>query len=607
MNLDLATNPFKVFTPEGLDAEDVSELFVPVQDFHKIKDLGHTMLNGPRGCGKSMIFRYLMPDCQRLQSDSGLEGLDFFGVLVSIKNTQPNLTEFSRLDDRSAKIILAEHVLCTFVVATLFKSLQDLITEEDPKWCSVAAQFYNDSLLGRLRLVGWPGDTVPITRDTLLTETLLAARKLCDNVYHQINMYAAQLSFPGNEREPYRGALCSYISFLHPLLNDLRALPFLPNGPVYLLIDDGDYLSHTQTRVLNSWVATRMQHEVSIKISTQLQYKTFSTISGIPIQSPHDFQEINIADIYTSQKSKYPQNIELILQKRFERAGIHTTPRKMFPEDEKQEKAIKEIADEIKASWPTEGKGYRPSDDVTRYARPEYIKRLGGMAKSTSTYRYAGFDQMVHVSSRLIRYFLEPASQMFDEEQGRLKAGETVLSIHPRTQDKVIREQADKLMFTEFDKIIREAPEGDPEGLLTTSLDQHQKRTEQLRNLIRALGGTFHQKLISDDAERKVFSVALSGPPDPEVLDVFELGVRYGYFHRSTIGNKDGTGRTRLFVLTRRLAPHFVLDPTSFAGYLWVTTDLIREGMADSDRLLRKVKKDGIEKYFESAQLPLFD
>ena len=101
--------------------------------------------------------------------------------------------------------------------------------------------------------------------------------------------------------------------------------------------------------------------------------------------------------------------------------------------------------------------------------------------------------------------------------------------------------------------------------------------------------------------------MAISGLPDPEVMDVFELGVRYGYFHRSSIGNKDGTGRTRLFVLTRRLAPHFMLDPSSFAGYLWVTSDLLRKGMANPEALLRRIKKDGVSKYFEMSQLTLFD
>ena len=83
--------------------------------------------------------------------------------------------------------------------------------------------------------------------------------------------------------------------------------------------------------------------------------------------------------------------------------------------------------------------------------------------------------------------------------------------------------------------------------------------------------------------------------------------MRYAYFHSSSIGNKDGTGRTRLYVLTRRLAPYFLLDPTSFAGYLWTTTDMLREAMAHPDKLLRRMKKDGVSTVLETGQLTLFD
>ena len=34
-----------------------------------------------------------------------------------------------------------------------------------------------------------------------------------------------------------------------------------------------------------------------------------------------------------------------------------------------------------------------------------------------STYSYSGFDQLVHISSGLVRYFLEPAAVMFDEQR----------------------------------------------------------------------------------------------------------------------------------------------------------------------------------------------
>ena len=73
----LTNNPFKVFTPEGMSARDAVDLFVEVSEFNKIQDLGNTMLNGPRGSGKSMLFRYLMPDCQMIHRDSELHDLPF--------------------------------------------------------------------------------------------------------------------------------------------------------------------------------------------------------------------------------------------------------------------------------------------------------------------------------------------------------------------------------------------------------------------------------------------------------------------------------------------------------------------------------------------------
>ena len=88
----------------------------------------------------------------------------------------------------------------------------------------------------------------------------------------------------------------------------------------------------------------------------------------------------------------------------------------------------------------------------------------------------------------------------------------------------------------------------------------------------------------------------------------FELGIKHGYFQKSTIGNKDGTGRTTLYILTRRVAPYFTLDPSGFAGYLFVTSDRLQEGMLHPDRLLRRVRSRGVAEAFgEEVQLRLFE
>jgi hypothetical protein len=602
--LSPSKNPFAVRTPEDIAAAETLRLFVDVfTDFYKIRDEGHCMLNGPRGCGKSMMFRYLMPDCQLLVRRCALHELPFFAVLVSIKNTDLNLTELQRLVDGHANVVLNEHFLTMYVAAKTFATLSKLEFSPTPKNLLATRNLYFEKFLPRLVFAGRTEKTQPFAEPGTVQGWFARMTDVCDQLYRAVIMYLRQISFQTAKSKAYRGPLCGYLDFLHPLLNDLRDLPYMCKGPVYLLMDDADYLNTMQTKVLNSWMSTRTSGSVSIKVSTQLKYKTYQTVGGLTVDSPHDYSEINISDIYTSSRGKYLNRVEEIVHKRLEVAGIKGTPKQFFPVDESQEQQIAAIAKDLRKNWKRSGRGHRPSDDAVRYARPTYITRLLGKRKAGSTYNYAGFEQLVHISSGLIRYFLEPAAQMFTEELARSKTGQ-ITSIRPSIQNEIVRATADSLMFTEYDKIFQEERDHTQDTLHLSRLRDNKVK---LHNLIRALGGIFHAKLVSNDAERRVFSVAFSDSPDAEVLDLFNLGIQFGYFHRSTIGNKDGTGRTPLYVLTRRLAPQFGLDPTGFAGYLFVTNERIHEAIANPDRFLRRVKTQGVSNAFEERQLKLFE
>ena len=65
---------------------------------------------------------------------------------------------------------------------------------------------------------------------------------LFDRLYQSTGQYIKRL-FPGTEPRQFDGPLCGYLDFLHPVLLAMRALPFMPEGPVYLLMDDADTLS----------------------------------------------------------------------------------------------------------------------------------------------------------------------------------------------------------------------------------------------------------------------------------------------------------------------------------------------------------------------------
>ena len=584
------SNPFTVVSPEGMDAETADALFVEVfTDFPQIQNEGHAFIQGARGCGKSMMFRAMMPDFLCKRHNCSISDIRYLAIHIPIKKTELKLTEFERLKNSHADYALNEHLFCMTISTWLFDTLIKGDIKDTPANLKRTVAFANNTFIYLIREAGWHGKIDENALDTIAGCYKLL-KQISVEIYRYGLNYLRKLSFE-SAAIPYDGPLCGYLDFLLPLFQDLRMLPYLPQNAVYLLIDDADNLNETQTIILNTWIATRTSSDVSIKVSAQIKkYKCFWTSSGNSIDAMHDYHDINISDRYTTAKTAYAHRIKEIVQKRLSRVGINVNPEDFFPEYDKQEIEIQLIAQRIRSEWAEKGVGYRVSDDVTRYARPEYITRLGGNKKARSTYSYAGFAQLVHLSSGSIRYFLEAASVMFDEVNSNSKTNGIVSLIEPNIQDAVVRKQAEDFMFTQFERLTDDSNCGPFSS----------NPINKLQNLVTAMGETFHEILVSKRSERRIFSIALSNLPDKEISEILKIGVQQGYLHEATIGNKDGTGRTKLYILNRRLAPQFTLDPTSFAGYLFVTNEALKAAM-NSRKLFREFGEDDI------LQLSLFE
>ncbi len=134
---------------------------------------------------------------------------------------------------------------------------------------------------------------------------------------------------------------------------------------------------------------------------------------------------------------------------------------------------------------------------------------------------------------------------------------------------------------------------------------------QQLKNLIDALGGCFSAILNSNASERRVFSIAFMDTPGEDLQEILDLGRSLGYFQFSTIGNKEGTGRTGLYILNRRLAPFYTLDPTSFAGYRFFMSKDIKLSLENPKGFIefvkKKLNKNPNEDLFVNTQLEMFD
>lgn len=585
---DQDKNPFAVQTPEDISAKDAFELFVDVfTDFFHVPNQGHTFLNGPRGSGKSMMFRYMLPDCQELKWKAPVKEHPYFSIYIPVKKTNINTVDLVRLQ-KHANFLLNEHLLVSFISIKIFNTIATLLTNEQYEGQELgeeAISFYA-YFVHKIKESGYNGTIPEVPSNAPAYVVFNLIEVLCKELHKDVDRYVKMLSF--SDTPPlYQGSICEYLDFLYPLLVELRTLSFMPSDkPIYLLIDDADNLSLTQTIILNTWVSQRTTNKVSLKISTQLNYKTYRTASNVTIDSPHDYNEVNISTVYTSQKNYYRKRVQEIIERRLSNAGLDTSVEKFFPIDKQQQKKIDAISAQILSGEISTPDAYWDRDKVYRYAVSEYMKQLSGPSKSTESgssksgmnFKYAGFRDMVDISSGIVRNFLELAARMYSLEQAVMK-GKDVLSIKPVRQNKAIRNYSNEFLHTELEKVVDdEKATGDV--------------AHKLQNLVHSLGGIFKVTMFSDATQRRVFSIALTNVPDSEISQVLKLGIRYGYLQESTISYREGTGRTKRYSLSRRLAPAFSLMAASFAGDQFITNHDLRSAMLNHRAFVAKFKRD---------------
>lgn len=574
-------NPFEIKTPEQNTAQDVVDLFVDVfADFKQVLEKGHTFLNGPRGSGKSMMFRYIMPDCQMIAHKCKPSELDFFAAYIPIKLTNINIPDLDRLENH-ASTIFNEHLLATYIVAKIFVSLLESYSDELNTVSSEINKFYQTEFIPIVTQSGYsiPTDNYPTFSGE---ERVRQMSKICDSMNRECLNYCKRIALSRDITSPYSGSIVDFMDFVYPIIMSLKSLSIFPsNKPFFLLVDDAGYLNLTQTKILNTWVSYRTTRDVCFKISTQLDYKSHLTINDKRIDSPHDYSEINISTVYSSRKSQYNERIKEIVLKRLKKyLNVPIIPTDFFPSDKEQDEKIESIYEEIKKSYNDPQKPYAAGDAARRYARPEFIRQLQQIHKSGAHYSYAGFDQLVAISSGIIRHFLAPAQEMYALES-TLQKTENLTSISSSVQDEIIKKYSTAFLTDEFDKLKKDVKDS----------SNHLADAEKLFNLIDSLGELFHRLLVSEISERRVFSIALTDRPDEELQRILDMGEQFGYLHKSTIGNKSGTGRNTLYILSRILAPHFKLDPTSFAGYKFMSSSTLSIALKNKRDFLNRFKK----------------
>lgn len=554
----MTPNPFELVTASKLSAEDAVSLWCDDYRLPRVSSKESCFINGNRGTGKSMLFRILQYDCQKLLKPETSDEPDFLSVYFSVRDSELVVEEFSLFQEDSQRNILSESHLALLILKQLFLLLQkhpELIGED------VQIEFIDiiqKNIRNAFQFCTPDAPSLTTNFDSLLPEVLECLEVERTRIVHYVG-----LRFYEHTR--FDGPLFLFDTLLSPLANFLRERL---NKTLYVLVDDGDDLPESHTIVLNTWIARR-NPSVVFKVSTMFGYKTYQTRGRSAIQHPHDFTQYDINTRYLSDKNEdYIDLIRKITIKRLEKSGIFVEPEVFFPEDEKQKQKLKDLEGILTSEYSKKYQARSVNDYVYRHLTSEYIKRVLLKGRSTHTYSYSGFKVLATLSSGMVRDFIICAQKMFDQaskqmlDQKRTNK-DVVKRIPPSIQTAVVKTHADNLLAE-----VSEATQ----KRFSTSSTQDWLRVSRC---IAGLANLFKAKMLSDDSERRVFSFAFQDEPPERVERLLELAISEGYLMKGFISRKEGTGRRTLYVLTRRLAPAFNLDVTAYAGYMSVTSTRI--------------------------------
>ncbi len=548
-------NPFVVESPEKLSPKQIIDLFV--RDFTQIetiKQRKHTFVWGTRGSGKSMMLRYLEPQCQIAIHGSAQKFIEqpepFLGVYCPCKEGQLRKTELSLLDSLSQTII-SEHMLNLMIADRVLNCLARQFAPEFFHKAEIESLVKGITrLFDRASVASSTEETNEVA--SLEDEPIAWLQALIQVENRKIGAFLKKNALLGGG-VTYNGTTSGYHDFLLPFVRAVGELSVFKGLPIYLLLDDADKLTRDQQAIVNTWIANRDQSIFCLKISTQREeYKTFYTRDSALIEQPHDYSEVDVDELYTRSQSDYESKVRMISERRLRISGREKVGIEDFlPHDPTEEKLFNTIKEETAAEWEKVGWPGRQSDFVYRYATARLFQRLAGMKQPKS---YAGFQNIVHLSSGVIRDFLEPCYLMFDACVRKGTDPGLVNEIPPSIQNDIMRKYSEDFLL-KLENIRKDLP------------TEQWKQLDALKNLIESLGRLFYQRLHDPESrEVRLFSFTVRGPASQEIEDVLRMGIRYRYFQLATYSTKEGGGREMWYILNRRLCPALKLDPTGFEG-----------------------------------------
>lgn len=633
----VAENPFIVYSPEDLTVEEFGKLFVLDRNWiNALESHKGVFIFGSRGSGKSMLLNYLEINHQLYYFEQNLENFftnenpkKYIGIMVHLTRNNLDTNDYEllkktynglRIEDLVDKLCLHEIILVIIyrILKTFIDSvpLLNFISSIDRKrmtnFCKgILKEYYlvDEETIYKGHLEELNEQDSNEKQINFLTYVFMRERELI----HKFINKRLQLQNNINFERTFKTFI-----FLHNFICKFKELIEKKQYSFYILMDNGDDAKETLQLNINKLVSQRKNRDICFKIAVKKGVKWDMD----KFSAPHDYSIINIDELYSSERYVYYERIKEIANKRLKVARISGEIEQFLPESINEKEKLEQIKiklrktyekeyseDEIKLQTLLEKKYKELKDpEITKNqfikkrlidllpSKPEYVNNRVNKYAVAELFRslyktkksYAGFKNIVHISSGIIRQFLEICARMYSEEV-KNKGQANITEISLSTQNKVIMNYSNEFIdnLEEKIKIMRKSQQ-----IVKTTY------YNKLNKLIDSLGKYYKERLRSGEylSEPRIFTFTLKDymTSDQELMDILDLGVMENYFQFYWYSSKDGIGRKPGYPLNRRLCPRFGLDPTSFRGRIELKSEELIEAI-NTGRIPKYPNIDDIE------------
>lgn len=541
----LQKNPFDHDAANNLSDEEIIDYYIEDYNFSRfIRSTKNVFLIGERGSGKTMTLLYNSFKIQhKIAQNNGNVAYKWIGVHIPCNTPLFQKREYLLIDEPYKESIICEHYLVLsilYAIANSLGTIDELVDNVTP----FSSELYNTAeYIWNIKLDHSSSNFFEAIKKFVNKEIIRTQKEI--NSRNSDNFYDNAMSFS---------------STILPFLLSLKQVDCLKEAHYMLMIDDAHDMNEYQIKTLNSWIAYRDHSLFSFKVATvKVGRPPCVTSSGGSILEGHDFITVDMEQAYQNERTNFYHLSKLIVERRLEKAGIHSDAVDFFPVNKDFEADLKkyhQIAlEKAKEKYGEDKKAI--NDYVYKYQRAMYFKDRSPKANRPP---YSGFRTIVAVSTGIVRNMLDPCYWMYESalsEQRNLKnkrGGLKITSISPAIQNDTICKRSENF-WTQL-----------TQGLENIIPNCTQQESKQVYNLLQQLIILFSKRLKAPISEPRaiVFTISQKDkyPKETEILlKLIDIARRAQYIY-TRIGSAKALGKSDiLYVPNRIIFPNFGLDP----------------------------------------------